>query len=260
MLFGMDTREGGTRLIAAQKLLMEETTSREKFSHVSALVKGLHPKIDEVLTNCEKALSSIDKIQGGDVIGLSADHLPENTEDEKKRKKYLLLFLNSWRQLKSEVARVQAEFDQANGQNAAQQTSMWGKIFSGAKGPLGFVTVIAVGVVAMQQTSVNITIQNNGCGTMQVSGGIPLNIPGLSFPKDPIPSGGSSVVTIPPLSMIVDGSKAGSLSLTALNYSLGFDLPNNIDDVTLNGASLLGKKTDVRLSESDSHTLELICS
>lgn len=254
----MDHREAHKRLIAAQALLMEPTTTREKISHVFTLLRGAHPSIDSMLHECEKHLSLFDKMASGDVIGLSADHLPENTEEEKKRKKALLLFIGSWRNLKSEVARVQAEFNQ-NPQSGAGQASMWGRIFRGAKGPLGVITVIAVGVVAMQQTSVEVTIQNKGCGTMQVSGGIPINIPGLSLPKDPIPSGGSSTLTMPPLSMSIDGTKSGSLSLTALKYSLTFELPSTIKDVTLNGTNLLGKKTDVHLSEKASHILVLRC-
>lgn len=249
------------RLQAAQQLLLEPTTTRGKFNAVCTLIKGLNPQLDRVLGECQQHLSHIDKLQDGDVIGLTADHLPETTEEEKKRKRLLLLFINSWRQLKSEVTRVQNEFNNLDAsQGAAGQASAWGKIFGAAKGPLGVITVIAIGVVAMQQTSVEITIQNKGCGTMQVSGGMPINIPGLSLPKDPIPSGGSSVVTIPPLPMQVDGTKTGSLSLTALKYSLGFGLPSNITNVTFNEKSLLGTTTTIRLSEKDSHTLALICS
>lgn len=237
---------------------MEPTTTREKFSHVCTLLKGTHPKIDELIVQCERTLSTIGQIEEGDVIGLSADNLPENTEEEKKRKKALLLFIGSWRNLKSEVARVQAEFNQ-NPQSGAGQASMWGRIFRGAKGPLGVITVIAIGVVAMQQTSVDVTIHNKGCGTMQVSGGIPILIPGLKLPKDPIPSGGSAVLTIPPLAMQVDGTQKGSLSLSALTFSFGFELGSNIKDVTLDGTSLLGKKSEVHLSEKDEHVLVLRC-
>lgn len=239
---------------------MEPTTTREKFSHVCTLLKGTHPKIDELVVHCEKALSTIGKIEQGDVIGLSADHLPENTEEEKKRKKALLLFINSWRNLKSEVARVQAELQNPNNSHTgAEQASMWGRIFKSAKGPLGVITVIAVGVVALQQTSVQLIIQNNGCGTLQPSG-VPISIPGFKLPQEAILSGGSAVATIPPLAMSVDGTKAGLLSLTALKYSLGFELPSSIKDVTLDGVSLLGKKTEVHLSDKDEHVLVLRCS
>ena len=254
----MDAKESAKRMNAAYALLAEPTTTREKISHACVLLKGAHPKIDELVMQCEKALSTIGKIEEGDVIGLSADHLPENTEEEKKRKKALLLFIGSWRNLKSEVGRVQAEFNQ-NPQSGAGQASMWGRIFRGAKGPLGVITVIAVGVVAMQQTSVELIIQNKGCGTLQPSG-VPISIPGFKLPKDPIPSGGSAVATIPPLTMHVDGTQSGSLSLTALKYSLGFELPSSIKDVTLDGASILGKKTEVHLSEKDEHVLVLRCN
>lgn len=254
----MDHREAHKRLIAAQALLMEPTTTREKISHVFTLLRGAHPSIDSMLHECEKHLSLFDKMASGDVIGLSADHLPENTEEEKKRKKALLLFIGSWRNLKSEVARVQAEFNQ-NPQSGVDQASMWGRIFRGAKGPLGIVTVIAIGVVALQQTSVEVTIQNKGCGTMQPSG-VPISIPGFKLPQDPIPNGGSAILTIPPFALNVDGTQKGTLSLSALTFSFGFELGSNIADVTLDGVSLLGKKTEVHLSEKDSHLLVLRCN
>ncbi|OGG72907.1 hypothetical protein A3A38_03275 [Candidatus Kaiserbacteria bacterium RIFCSPLOWO2_01_FULL_53_17] len=256
----MNHHEAHKRLLAAHTLLMEPTTTREKFNSIRTLIEGVNPSLDAALARVEQELSTWDQIQDGDVIHLTAKHLPENTEEEKKRKKWLLLFINSWRQLKSEVARVEQELQSAdNAQTTGEKASHWGKIFSAAKGPLGIITVLAIGVAVMQQTSVEITIQNKGCATMYPSGSIPFSLPGLSLPKDPIPSGGSAVAELPGLTVNVDGTSSSALVLSVLTFSMTFQL-SDVDDVTLDGVSLLGKKTEVRLSESDEHTLILTCS
>ena len=261
MLPAMNHGEAQKRLLAAQKLLLEPTTTREKFSSVGILVKGINRNLDDALARCEHALSTIDKVQEGAIIELSAEHLPETTEEEKRRKRLLLLFIRSWKDLKGEVARVQQELqNQGDSQTPTQQASTWGRIFRGAKGPLGLVTVIAIGLAVMQQTSVQLTIQNKGCATMYPSGSIPFSIPGLSLPKDPIKSGGSAIATLPGLPVNVDGTSRGALSMKVLTFSLTFHLPSDITDVTMDGASLLGKKTEIHLSEKDEHTLTLICS
>ena len=252
----MNTQESHKRMMAAYALLAESTTTREKFNHISTLIRGIHPHVDTALEKSHEALSTLDTIQEGDVITLSAERLPESTEEEKKRKKMLLLFIKSWKDLQSEIGRVSAEMN--NPQANAQQGSRWWRIVKKAKGPLGVITVIAVGIVALQTTSVQITIQNKGCATLEPSGSIP-SLPGFSLPKDPIVSGGSAIMTIPPLALHVDGTNKSALALTALNYSFTFELPSNVKDVSLDGTSLLNKQSDVHLSEKKQHTLVLRC-
>lgn len=248
------------RIQAAHALLMEETTTREKFSHIRSLIAGINTSLDARLEEIEKHLSTWDKVQEGEVIHLSAEHLPENTEEEKKRKKWLLLFITSWKRLKGEVARVEAAMQEgSNVGSTGEKASMWGKIFGAAKGPLGLITVLAVGVALLNQSAVALTIENQGCATMYPSGSIPA-IPGFSLPKDPIPSGGSAVAEIPGLPVSVDGTAQSALTISILTYTLTFELPSDIADVTLNGTSLLGKKTEVKLSEKDTHVLKLVCS
>lgn len=258
----MNAREARKRLQAAQVLLLEPSTTREKFSAIRRLVEGINPTLDATLARYDQELLTLSKVLGGEVIHLAADNLPEDTEDEKKRKRYLLLFIKGWKDLKGEVARMERELSAAEGaETGVEKTSTFGKIFNLAKGPFGIVTIIAVAaVVTMKATSVELLIQNNGCGTIQATGSIPLSLPGLKLPKDPIPSGASGTAVLPGLTVDVDGTTPGALSFKTLNFSMAFELPNNIDDVTMNGSSLLGKKTEVKLSERDKHTLALICS
>ena len=88
----------------------------------------------------------------GDVIELAAEHLPEETAEQKKRKKALILFLRSWKNLKTEVGRVGKELDTQNeSPSQRQQTRSVARIISGAKGPLGVITIIAVVAVVASQ-------------------------------------------------------------------------------------------------------------
>ncbi|MEK7509104.1 MAG: hypothetical protein AAB605_00140 [Patescibacteria group bacterium] len=258
----MDARDTHKRMRAAYALLAEPTTTRQKIGSVITLLKGINPRFDEALVRAEEALSTLGKIEEGAVIELSAERLPENTEEEKKRKKALLLFIRTWKEVQSEVARVQAELgNQGDVQAPTQHISAWGRIFNFAKGPFGIVTaVVVVGVVAMQQTAVQVTIENHGCGTMYVSGSVPIALPGLKLPKEPIASGGSAEVELPGLTANVDGTNPEALSLRVLTFSMTFQLSSDIEDVTMDGVSLLGKKTEVHLSEQDTHVLKLICS
>lgn len=257
----MDSREARRRLQAAQVLLIEPSTTREKFTSIRTLIEGINPSLDSVLARCDAELSTVSKIYEGEVIHLAAENLPENTEEEKKRKRYLLLFIKGWKDLKGEVARVEQQLGAEGGaQTGTDKASAWGKILHLATGPFGIITALAVvGVIAMKATSVDILIQNQGCGTMYPSNSIPISLPGLKILSDPIPSGGSAVATLPGLTVHVDGTARSSLALKVLTYSLTFQLPSNVDDVTMNGTSLMGKKTEIKLSDRDRHTLTLVC-
>lgn len=257
----LDAKDAQKRLSAAYALLAEPTTTREKFNSVRAMIHGLNPGLDNAMWRVENHLSTWDKVQQGEVIHLTAENLPENTEEEKKRKKWALFLIVTWKDLQSEVQRVQAEMaSMQTAPTAGGKVSGVGRILRKAKGPLGLVTLVAIGIAVMHQTAVNITIENKGCATMYPSGSIPISIPGLSLPSEPIKSGDTAVVTIPGFTVNVDGTTKGTLSLKVLTYALSFQLPDDIRDVKLDGASLLGEQTTVKLSEKDEHTLTLMCS
>ncbi len=102
-------------------------------------------------------LATLQKMQDGDVITLSAEALPEDTEERKKRKKALILFINSIKDLKSEIKRVEIELSKTK-QNGKDQTTNWGKIVAGAKGPFGLITIAALIIVGV---SFFVTTKNN---------------------------------------------------------------------------------------------------
>ena len=105
----LNTQATRKRLVAARDLLNDSTTTRAKLVALTTLLTGVHPKTDALLMECNKALSIVGQIEDGDVIRLSAESFPERTEEEKKRKRALLLFIKNWKDLQSEVGRMQAE-------------------------------------------------------------------------------------------------------------------------------------------------------
>jgi hypothetical protein len=256
----MDYSDTKKRILAAQALLMEPSSSFGKFHAVKQLLSGAHPHLDAALKRAELDLRPIEQILGKDFFGFAAENLPENTEEQKKRKKYVLLFWKAWNSLRSEVARVQEEMQKAD-QTADEvvKTSHWARIYNFAKGPFGIATILAVGLVsASAYTSVAITIYNKNCGTMMPSVNLPIPVPGISFPKDPIPAGSSAQASLPGLSFTIDATQKGTLSAKVLTYSMNFQL-GDVSEVTLDGVSLLGKVTNVNLGEKKSHDLVFTC-
>lgn len=254
----LNTQGVRKRLLSARDLLNDDATTRAKLVALTTLLMGVHPKTDALLAECNKALTLVGKIEDGDVIHLSAEALPEGTEEEKRRKRALLLFLTNWKDLQSEVARIETELSGVH-PDASSQASTWSRIFAFSKGPLALVAVLAVALGALSATSVSLTIKNDGCSTIRTQNPLPVSIRGLSLPNDPIQDGSSGVATLPPLTLDIDGTMPDSVSLTALGFNTSIKLPSNIADVTFNGISLLDKKTQIKLSEKKEHELILSC-
>lgn len=132
----------------ALRLLTEDATSVEKFVSIKTILEGQNPKVDDILEKCTNSLSKIENLAKGDVISLAVDVLPGKSEEEKRRKKAIILFIKNFKLLKSEVERVKGELTKNN----AGQTNAFIKIFALAKGPAGIITalalVIAFGLIA----------------------------------------------------------------------------------------------------------------
>ena len=107
----MDPLNTKGRIFAAHKLLLEKTTSKEKFESIRTLLKGINPHIDTKLEQVSQVFQKIEQFKKGEVIDLTAEHLPEKTEEEIERKKLFLLLLRNWKQLYKEVDRVKKEFE-----------------------------------------------------------------------------------------------------------------------------------------------------
>lgn len=150
------------KMIALYSLLKEPSLSVKTFQDIQTALKGLNPKLDEKLEICSKALDKLQKLQKGDLITLSIEELPETTEEEKKRKKALLFFINSLKDLESEIKRIDEEFNKTSKEDSSFQskTSSLAKTIGSLKGPFGIITLAAFAVVGLLLVTKN-KAQNN---------------------------------------------------------------------------------------------------
>jgi len=143
----MKVTDAQSRMQSAYQLLLGDTFSVKTIEHIGVLLKGIHPEIDKKLSVCTKALNTLQKIQSGDMISLSVEHLPEGSKEEKKRKKLLIFFIESIKDLQSEIKRVEAELAHEQKDSFKSKASSWGRIIKFAKGPFGLVTLAAIIIV-----------------------------------------------------------------------------------------------------------------
>lgn len=257
------------KIDAALQLLLEETTTFAKFEKIRILIKGINPKIDKTLASCSDIVKKLKKIQKSEILELSIGALPEHTEEQKKRKKYLLLFIFSWKDLRVEVARVQRFYQQhmASGKMTTQDyLASASKLTATAKGPFGLITALAVvivgvgGVLAyLNSTAVNITIKNQGCSPITPVVKLPVSIPGIKLLTEIIPSGGYALVSVPAFTVNVDGTKKGSVVISAFKFTMEYRLGGSNNDLIFDSQSLIGKNTTIDLFSSKNHTLIISC-
>src|SRR3972149_11569069 len=124
------------KIKAALDLLMEEATTIGKFEQIRTLISGINPKIDKTLSEISSIIKNLQKTENIEVIDLTLEALPEKTDKDKKRKKLLLLLLSSWKNLRSEVERVQSLYEKAGSDGeitTSEHASILGKTFGFAK-------------------------------------------------------------------------------------------------------------------------------
>ncbi len=213
---------------AALKILSEPEISSAKLAQLRELLNNVDPQVDMLLQVCERELGTLEKVIQGDVISLAADTMPETTDEERNRKKAVVIFLKYWNQLKGEVERVRAELH-------STEPSLASRLFGGAKGPLAIVTLVAIAVVAaFYTTSVTVAITNNGC-------------------SERIPA----TLTLPPVTVGVDARIAGELRVSVFGNVASIAAP---DQLIFDEQDLLGKKTDIDLGSAPLHTLLVACN
>lgn len=212
----MNISESRKRLEEASNLLVGKTTSAEKLESLNIILKGLNPKLDQALKHCAENFSKVEKLQSGDVISLTAESLPENSEEEKRRKKAILALIRSWEDLKSEVERVKSELDSSDSLN--QQAQSAGRIMHFAKGPFGLITaaaVLIVGFLAFTNLNKNPQTQN----------------PASQSSAPAVTSSGSKIKVI-----IVDGKK---IPLTEVKVVIGPECDRAEHYHAINGTSVI---------------------
>lgn len=259
------TEEQKNKIKLGLELLCNSTTSLDHIQKIAQLVKGLNPKIDSKLDSITEIADKIQKVQEGDVISLSAEKLPEQTDKQKNTKKLVLLLLAQWKDLHAEVTRIRDLQAAASTTGVLSKTTATkaGKIGLTMKGPLGVVTIMAAGIVAVgsfvNSRAVTIAIKNEGCKPLGPFSTTAINIPGLMVPSDAIIKGESANIKIPGLAIKVDATNKGEVSLSALNYSKTIHIPYEIQDLVFDGESISGKTTMIDLSNSKTHDLFVKC-
>ncbi len=136
------------RMLAAYNLLTDSSFTHAKLDEIRTLIKDINPRLDTTLEKVSHAFSEYEKISQGEIIELTAEHLPEQTEEEKKRKKKFLFLFQSLKDLQGEIKRVQNELENNSSYRSPQeQVRRFGRLITGAKGAFGVVTIIAVAIV-----------------------------------------------------------------------------------------------------------------
>ncbi len=240
------------RIHAAYELLQTETLNTGTFEEVRTLLSGINAKLDGTLAAAGKAYKQIEHLQKGDVVELTLEAIPDATPEDKKRKKAILFFLKFWKDLESEVARIEKELGHTD-------TNTPAKILSHAKGPLGIITLIAAVVAVMKVSEVSITIKNIDCQPIAPPTGFALNIPGLKVPSETIPSGGQAEAKLPPLQATVDATSSRNVQLKMYGMTFNFALESSGIQLFFNDKLLNGRLTSINLGSQKTHTLKVVC-
>lgn len=242
----------------AQKIFTDSSTTPDKIRSLTGLLHGIHPKIDTALKEVNRSLSTLEKIDKTQVIELTAEALPETTPQERQRKKALLLLLRWWNELKGEVTRIEKEMIDSDGK-VNLKTANYGGIIAATKGPLAVITIIAIGLVFLKSTSVEVKITNSGCAPLEPVAQIPNFIPGFKLPIESIPDGTSAYAVLPPLHLTIDGTTPRILKITGYNLNYSFHLAGSNIAPYYNGSPLLGKITQVKLNKETTQEITIRC-
>lgn len=137
----MNAADQKQRIEAAFKILHAQSSSVEKLESIFTLLQGINPKIDKIIDSCAKSLSTLGKLQKGEIIELAAENLPTETKEQERRKKTILFLIKNLKDLEGELERAKEELDKSNGSQARLNIATF------AKGPFGLVTALAIVIV-----------------------------------------------------------------------------------------------------------------
>ena len=133
----------------------------------------------------------------------------------------------------------------------------FGKMLGGTI--LGVAVLVGAAWIYAEAASVEIAIINDGCNTIVLPGELPIPIPGVSLPDKPIAPGESASVSLPRLTVDVDATQPGQISVGVLGMSVSYNLGGDITSIQLDGQELIGQRTHVSLGGRKSHELVVRC-
>jgi len=122
------------------------------------------------------------------------------------------------------------------------------------------VVAIAIGalVIYLERTAVEVVVINNGCSPIMAAG-VPFDLPGLHLPGQPIPSGGRGIARVPRMTVDIDATQQGRVTVTILGFSVPVQIGQRATDVRLDGLPILGQRTSLRLGTRRQHELVVSC-
>ena len=129
-----DYKEIHKRLTTATAVFSDSSSTIDRARAAVSLLVGISPRTDALCTECLRHLDTIGHIERGELTEIGVHALSEETEDQKRRKKALLLLLKGWKDLQAEVARYSRNFRTKNkagvialcgGGYSALQKALW---------------------------------------------------------------------------------------------------------------------------------------
>lgn len=132
-----------------------------------------------------------------------------------------------------------------------------GKLLAGAF--IAAAIVVGAAVIYGEATAVNVAIVNDGCSTIILPASLPFPIPGLSLPSAPIPPGGTGSVSLPRLTVDVDATEPGRVSVSVLGVTVPYNMGGGVVSIRLDGQEILGQRVRANLGERKSHELVVRC-
>lgn len=135
--------------------------------------------------------------------------------------------------------------------------SYFGKMLGGTL--LGLAVLVGAAVIYLEATAIDIAIVNDGCSPIVLPGELPIPIPGISLPDKPIPPGGAETVSLPRLTVDVDATQPGQISVGVLGASVTYNLGSELTSIQLDGQEILGQRIKVDMGGRKQHELVVRC-
>lgn len=256
----MDSKIVQKRILAAQDILQRRSIDAATILSLQTLLSGINPRLDRALSAAAAAAKKVDHLQKGDAIVLAIEAIPDVSPEDKKRKKAILFFLKFWKDLQSEVARVQKEIDSGQADHSFQgRVGMLGNIFGAAKGPFGLITIAAIVVVGLKMSETSVVIRNDGCQALVPPTRVTIHIPGLVIPGQPILSGAETVATLPHLPIRADLTYPGNIGIAVAGVPYNFSGDFSGMQFIFDGKELNNATTDLHLENNKKHSLIVKC-